>query len=164
MESALEKITFSRGDACSLSYAGGTFDRISCISMIEHVPAPHDVRAVSELGRVLRPGGILVFTFPYDESFREAREPFDLPAGHRLYDDPAIEERIVRPSGLQLVKKLYFTNRWFDCEKRLWLRLPLRLQRNLGFLMPLLAAASVAQSAQLCGKTANAALVVLRKG
>src|ERR1700754_3773035 len=46
-----------KGDALELPYADGTFDCVIASEILEHVP--EDGRAISELARVLKPGGEL---------------------------------------------------------------------------------------------------------
>jgi 2-polyprenyl-3-methyl-5-hydroxy-6-metoxy-1,4-benzoquinol methylase len=50
------------GDLLALPFEEGRFDVVVCTEVIEHTPEPG--RAVTELARVLRPGGILVVTTP----------------------------------------------------------------------------------------------------
>ena len=50
------------GDALSLPFADGEFDRVVAAEILEHVPA--DVQAIDELVRVLRPGGTAAVTVP----------------------------------------------------------------------------------------------------
>ena len=49
-------------DGHALPYADGVFGSVYSNSVIEHIPDPHNV--VPELSRVLRIGGVLVFTIP----------------------------------------------------------------------------------------------------
>ena len=49
-------------DARALSFADGSFDAVACVSVIEHVPGEGDRRAMEEMRRVLRPGGVLHLT------------------------------------------------------------------------------------------------------
>lgn len=49
-------------DVQSLSFADGTFDLVTHTEVLEHVA--DDARALAELQRVLRPGGVLAFTVP----------------------------------------------------------------------------------------------------
>jgi SAM-dependent methyltransferase len=49
-------------DARSLSFADESFDAVVCVSVIEHVPDQGDTVAMSEIWRVLRPGGVLHLT------------------------------------------------------------------------------------------------------
>lgn len=51
-----------QGDALDLPFADGEFDRIVAAEVLEHIP--DDDRAISELVRVLRPGGTLAVTVP----------------------------------------------------------------------------------------------------
>jgi 2-polyprenyl-3-methyl-5-hydroxy-6-metoxy-1,4-benzoquinol methylase len=55
-------ITWQREDIQALSFNGNTFDRIVSCETIEHVPDPG--KAVQELYRVLKPGGIVYLTCP----------------------------------------------------------------------------------------------------
>jgi SAM-dependent methyltransferase len=51
-----------QGEALQLPFADGEFDRIVAAEVLEHVP--DDRTAISELARVLRPGGKLSVTVP----------------------------------------------------------------------------------------------------
>ena len=52
-----------RGDATRLPFAGGRFSAVACFTMLHHVPsAALQDRMLAELGRVLRPGGLLAGT------------------------------------------------------------------------------------------------------
>jgi SAM-dependent methyltransferase len=51
-----------KGDALDLPYADGNFDCVIASEILEHVP--EDDRAISELVRVLKPGGSLAITVP----------------------------------------------------------------------------------------------------
>jgi 2-polyprenyl-3-methyl-5-hydroxy-6-metoxy-1,4-benzoquinol methylase len=54
--------TLTVGDICNLAFRDNSFEIIVTSEVIEHVPNPR--RAVSELARVLQPGGILALTTP----------------------------------------------------------------------------------------------------
>ena len=56
------QIGYVQGSASRLPFADGSFTRIICSEVLEHLP--DDTRAVAELHRVLAPGGILVVTVP----------------------------------------------------------------------------------------------------
>ncbi len=51
-----------RGDALRLPFADDTFDRIICSEVLEHIS--DDLGAISELTRVLKPGGTIAVTVP----------------------------------------------------------------------------------------------------
>ena len=51
-----------QGDALDLPFPDGEFDRVVASEVLEHIP--DDDRAISELVRVLRPGGTIAVTVP----------------------------------------------------------------------------------------------------
>ena len=51
-----------QGDALHLPFADGTFDRVICSEVLEHIP--DDEAAMAELSRVLAPGGTMAITVP----------------------------------------------------------------------------------------------------
>jgi len=51
-----------QGDALSLPFADGEFDRVVASEVLEHIP--EDESAIAELVRVLRPGGTMAVTVP----------------------------------------------------------------------------------------------------
>lgn len=55
-------ITWKKEDIQALSFPANTFDRIVSCETIEHVP--HPAKAIQELHRVLKPGGVLYLTCP----------------------------------------------------------------------------------------------------
>jgi SAM-dependent methyltransferase len=91
-------------DATALSYPDASFDNCICVSVIEHVP--DDARAMAEIWRILRPGGVLHLTTnvgleskdvfvddrPYGAASKEAggRVFFE-----RHYSEPDVERRLL---------------------------------------------------------------------
>ena len=51
-----------RGTAYALPFPDATFDYVVCSEVLEHLP--QDARAMAELSRVLRPGGLIAVTVP----------------------------------------------------------------------------------------------------
>ena len=77
-----------QGDALSLPFADGEFDRVVAAEVLEHIP--DDTTAISELARVLRPGGSLAVTvprwLPEKICWRLSREYHEVEGGHvRIY-------------------------------------------------------------------------------
>jgi SAM-dependent methyltransferase len=55
-------ITPAAGDATAMPFPDGRFDIVVAAEVLEHIP--HDQRAISEIARVLTPGGIAAVTVP----------------------------------------------------------------------------------------------------
>lgn len=88
-------LSFSRQDAMALDLADSSIDIAYSVSTLEHLPDPS--RAVSELARVVRPGGLLVLTF--DVSV-DGRSDIPVPALHRLLEPLAGEFDGPRPNEI----------------------------------------------------------------
>jgi 2-polyprenyl-3-methyl-5-hydroxy-6-metoxy-1,4-benzoquinol methylase len=53
-----------QGSVTELPYGAGTFDRVLCLDVLEHLTYADQVRALAEVFRVLRPGGELFISVP----------------------------------------------------------------------------------------------------
>jgi len=71
-------------DATCLPFPDGAFDRVIAAEILEHVPA--DGRAMAEIARVLRPGGLAAVTvpawLPERVCWALSREYHEVPGGH----------------------------------------------------------------------------------
>jgi SAM-dependent methyltransferase len=70
-------VRFSRADAEFLPFRNGSFDHVTCLGVLEYLSV-YD-RAIGEIARVLRPGGVAVLSVPnrlspyhYSEAFARA--------------------------------------------------------------------------------------------
>ena len=72
-------------DATALPYPDASFDHCACISVLEHVGAGKDARALAEILRVVRPGGTLVLTTDV------AAVPADVHVGDKIYGEASEE-------------------------------------------------------------------------
>jgi ubiquinone/menaquinone biosynthesis C-methylase UbiE len=118
----------------AMSFDSASFDCILCSEVLEHIP--DDAKAVSELRRVLKPGGVLVATVPFQKRFWAEDDVY---VGHLRRYDPGELEQKLRSHGFQYVKthKLSGTiERWLTRrslqsyqKKGLTSRLPLTLLR-----------------------------------
>lgn len=92
----------------TLPFSNESFDVVSSVSVIEHIPGNGDSLAIGEMWRVLKPGGKLVLTFPcareYAEEFRD-HDVYEQGAPQdglkyffqRIYNADAINTRILQP-------------------------------------------------------------------
>ena len=67
----VEGLDLQVGDGRRLPFADESFDHAYSISVLEHIGDDGDINALAELARVVRPGGRIVFTVPYDRTYRE---------------------------------------------------------------------------------------------
>ncbi len=88
----LEGIVDVFGDGMRLPFVDGSFDTALLAEVLEHVPEPD--RMVSELARVLRPGGRLLLTVPFASALHQL--PFD----YGRYTPLGVEQ-ILRRHGLE---------------------------------------------------------------
>jgi SAM-dependent methyltransferase len=96
--------TAVQGDALALPFADATFDRVIASEVLEHIP--DDTAAMSELARVLRPGGAMAVTVPrcVPEAINWALsdEYHDTPGGHvRIYRQHELELKLERAGFFQ---------------------------------------------------------------
>jgi SAM-dependent methyltransferase len=74
-----------------LGYDDASFDKVVCISAIEHVE--NDRKGIEEMMRVLKPGGLLLLTTEYNPD--KPDKVFDADGTfYRIYDHKGIEELV----------------------------------------------------------------------
>jgi SAM-dependent methyltransferase len=92
------------GDALNLPFKDGSFDRIICAEVMEHVS--DDEKACSELSRVLKKNGRIAITVPtiFSEQIYDALtyEYFTSPGGHIRKYFPGELAAIMRRNGLEI--------------------------------------------------------------
>jgi SAM-dependent methyltransferase len=102
------RLTVLKGDIRATSFDPGFFDAVIAVSTLEHIGVPGrygvtkldeggDLAAMREIGRVLRPGGVVLITVPYGTGR-------SLPL-NRLYDAKRFRELL---TGYDLVEEEYF--------------------------------------------------------
>ncbi|MEA3078118.1 MAG: hypothetical protein QOF60_3026 [Actinomycetota bacterium] len=114
----------TNGSALDLPFADGSFDRIVAAEVLEHIG--DDRRAMTELARVLKPGGVLSVTVPrwFPELVNWALDDdYHAPAavgGHvRIYRESALRTRL-EATGLTVVDRhhahgLHSPYWWLKC-------------------------------------------------
>ncbi len=90
------------GSATALPFGDRTFDLVGAFDVVEHCES--ESRAMSELARVLAPGGRLLMSVP---AYQWAWSDHDVRAGHyRRYTLPRLE-RAVEAAGLRVDRSTY---------------------------------------------------------
>ena len=110
------------GDALALPFADGEFDRVVASEVLEHIHDDH--RAITELVRVLRPGGTMAITvprwLPELVSWRLSADYHNTPGGHiRIYTDQELRWKVVN-AGMEYAGKdhahgLHTPYWWLKC-------------------------------------------------
>ena len=108
------KAKYINGDARNLPFKANSFDSISCVSTIEHIPDDGDVLSLKEFERVLRPGGILVISVPMSSEFRleykmdhvyERKEKGSPIFFQKIYDVSTLNNRLLKATALKCIRK-----------------------------------------------------------
>ncbi len=93
----IENLENKLGDICSIPYEDNYFDKVFCISVIEHMDSDVRNQGLKELLRVLKPGGILILTLDIGETFISEEE---LPGLLSIFPDSIIPQKSQSPNIL----------------------------------------------------------------
>lgn len=94
-----------RGDATALPFADGSFDAALSMSVIYHEWVRDPARALAELHRVLRPGGVLVLDVPAYPSLRSTHDDAVMTA--RRFREPQLR-RLVEGAGFEVLRTTHW--------------------------------------------------------
>lgn len=100
-----ERARFDRLDAARpLPFPDGSFDAVICVDAVNHLPDRG--RVLEEWGRVLRPGGSLVFTDPIVVTGPLTNEEIAIRSsiGFFLFVPAGTDERLLGEAGFEVVK------------------------------------------------------------
>jgi SAM-dependent methyltransferase len=117
-----------------MAYGASEFDLAYSVSVLEHIPGTGDSEAILEIGRVLRPGGAVCVTVPFDPAgYREEWVRGDVYErkfrdeavfDQRHYDLESLNRRLVEPSGMRLERLEHFGEPGLQFERH-WNRIPM---------------------------------------
>ena len=112
-------VNYAVGDVTNLNFEDNSFDRVFCISVVEHLEEEYvngeyvnfhrknlDVKAIGEMLRVLKPNGLLVLTFDWSENENDKRS-------YKLDD---IYNRVLKPYRSNLIKDEKPIIKWDDLK------------------------------------------------
>lgn len=111
-----KNLQFKVVDGRKIPYKSGSFDKAFTVSVIEHIENNGDSETIKEIARILKPGGVLVLTTPYGKKYKENWVNRDAYGSKyrdgkpvflsRIYNKKTLDNRIIKPSGLILEKKI----------------------------------------------------------
>lgn len=126
-------------DGTRLPFPSGVFDKVTCISTLEHLHGSGDTWMAREIGRVLRVGGRSFVSVPYATVAREGKWGRWF---QRWYSVSTGVSRLVEPSGLCLIDYGFLMGGKVGKIADLWYALPRLLRHTLSwfhiFLFPIL--------------------------
>ncbi len=139
-----------QGDVLGLPYASGSFDVVTSFDVLYHAWVQDDAQAVRELGRVLKPGGLILIKVPALKILWGAHDEA-VHSRHRYTRGEL--EALLEASGLALVRSTYansllfpvllsrrFLDRLLKRHGSDVVMLPLLLERAFGALLSIEAA------------------------
>jgi SAM-dependent methyltransferase len=109
-----------QGSAYALDLEDGCWDCCLFLEVIEHLPEPQ--KALGEIHRVLRKGGLLLLIFPHDWLFKVARLGFlkfkeaFAPSGHVKQWTPAEMRQIMETIGFAVQEVVFLPFRFWWCS------------------------------------------------
>lgn len=137
-------------DFLAAELPGESYDVITNISVIEHFEGDADSAAMAASARLLRRGGFYILTTLINEGyFKEfylnksiyGESYRDKPVFYqRHYDLANLDERIIRPSGLVEVKRVYFGDYGFQAFENIFQKMPKLVRAFYQWAMPAVAA------------------------
>jgi len=103
---------FVASSGTALPFADRSFDIVTLLDVIEHIPDDEEMQVIAEARRVLRPGGALVISTNTDRSATELKH-------FRHYPIPRFEQLFSGLSDLRLVGVIPYAP-----TQRFWMALP----------------------------------------
>lgn len=91
-DSSLVRLHRAQANLAQLPYESGKFDRVFCISVLEHLDTGTMLRAFREFARVLKPKGQLIATFDVPEMRPDLLETIMAVTGLTIEDKLNVEE------------------------------------------------------------------------
>lgn len=86
-----------------LPFPDAVFDTVTMFAVLEHLPRDHEVKAFTEVARVLKPGGYLILTTPYYHWQSNILDVAYWMVGHRHYKEEDIK-KMLEEAGLVMEK------------------------------------------------------------
>lgn len=85
------KAKFFVGDALNLKFKDNSFNTVTIMDVIEHIPKGTEIRCLKEIKRVLKPNGYLIISTPYAHPLSILLDPASFLIGHRHYSESQLK-------------------------------------------------------------------------
>lgn len=102
-KSRLPYAKFKVGKAQSLKFRNSFFDTVFFLEVIEHIPQKDEMKALSEINRVLKMNGVLIISTPYKNTFSILGDPAYFLIGHRHYSEKRLKQLLFN-AGFTIIK------------------------------------------------------------
>jgi ubiquinone/menaquinone biosynthesis C-methylase UbiE len=125
------------GDLRKLPFHSNVFDKIFCVSTIEHIPEDGDTESMKEIWRILKPGGHLFLSTEFEQPESLEQKSGDI-VFCRRYSPQSFAQRIVQSAPWEIKNQGIFSKplwmrRFYDIDQKS------KLKTFLDFLAPLTA-------------------------
>lgn len=104
------KAVIKKGVASKLDFAKNSFDVVSLFDVIEHVPPSTEPKVFSEISKVLKKGGYLIISTPYDSLVSKITDPAWY-FGHRHYSAERMNS-LLNTAGFEVLSVAVYGGFW----------------------------------------------------
>jgi len=106
---------FEIGNIAKMKLQSDHFDYAIAVEVLEHIPPKNTLQALSEVKRVVKPGGYFIISVPLNEGLEEMISRDENPNAHvRVYTPELIKgELLIAGFIIQGEKKLFAFHNWY---------------------------------------------------
>lgn len=97
------KAKFFVGDALNLNFPNKSFDTVTIMDVIEHIPKGTELKCLREVKRVLKPSGHIIISTPNAHILSILLDPAYFLIGHRHYSFQTLNKLLTK-SGFEVIK------------------------------------------------------------
>ncbi|MEK7100200.1 MAG: class I SAM-dependent methyltransferase [Patescibacteria group bacterium] len=97
------KAKFFVGDALNLKFKNASFDTVTMMDVIEHIPSGTEAKCLREVKRILKPNGYLIISTPNSHLISILLDPAFFLIGHRHYSEKILRGHL-KDAGFKVIK------------------------------------------------------------